>query len=1336
MKKIILFIALLAFPGWGQILQVQPTSLAFGTVKVNGSSTMTVTIRNNDSNDLIITDITTNDPVFTENLSTPITLEENETEDIDVTFTPTAAQAYTALLRIVSNAPSSVDEIPLTGTGETPQISISPDPGNFPNGIVNLGNGPPIDFTITNTGDVDLVLNSSTITGANSGSFQITSGNITSNTTITPGNDRTITVEFLPQSAGALTAVLDIGHDAPTPGSNSTINLNGTGEDRTITLIPGSVMFPDTKVNEQSSPINLVVQNTGDVDIAISTVGFAGANPDDYIIVDNGGLTNGSTLPSGQSRVVQIAFQPQASGPRPAVFRVTNNSTNLPTLDGGLSGTGTAPAISAAPSPLAFGNVVLFVTETRVLTITNFGNAALVISNIVLATPSGTDFVITAGGGPLNVTLDPGEDYPVTVSFTPQTRTAQSNAVVISSDDPNNATFEVDVSGTGIAPEIGVSPSPLEFGSIVVGSQICRQLTISNTGNTTLSGQITSNSTEFIVNGGAAYTVPVGGSIQKNICFAPVNPPGDRSATLSLTHNDVTQTSPLTVPMTGRALKDDPVLLPASAQFGPVLINTVSDTIEFELSNSNESEPVTVNDVSITGDSFNSFEIVEGNVSNFPLGIGESLIIKIVFSESNVRFNRATLEVDVDRPASLGGDKIYPAELTGRGVKPTIRITPGAIAFDTTAVGDSKIMGTTISNIGGYPLTISGFPIDGGSGSAFQVIDNPPSSPLDSAETFFVRVEFTPADTVQYADVLRIANDDPNNSNASVSLSGEGFLRDCAVSEVNFSSPFSIGQPATVTATVLRGQGISQVTATLRFARTSDDAFGTASMSETTPGSGVYSGTIPGNVIGLAGVKFFVSLACDNLPIVNSDTYFANVRIAESSSLPTAGNLTTDRWFMWSVPANLDQASIGEVLRALGPEGQETWRIFRVNQNGSRLASDYHDKAALDGRGEYGRFVPGNAFWLYLLKTESDFPTLSALTTVDMQQSYDVTLHPGWNQVGSPYPFNITWNNNVEVPAGADLAIHYRSRPPTSEGWTDLWNSDSPGVDFTLEPWEGYAINNRGTTPVTIRFYADGIPASAAPANSAEAIDWLLVLHAESNGFAARTAVGSATDANAEVDRYDNAVPPVMTEDDVQMYFARPQWQVDATRFASDFRPVDSQGGQWPLTIFSPSGAAVLSSFEKIALPSNFSAMLVDRKYGETYQLQENREIILSQLLADETDRFMILVGTDEYLNNTVAEIDLTVPSAFKLWQNYPNPFNPETTMAFQLTGESHVLLTIYNVLGQRVKTLINEQRPAGAYRLSWDGTDESGRQTVSGVYFYRLEAQGKNEIRKMLKIQ
>ena len=94
------------------------------------------------------------------------------------------------------------------------------------------------------------------------------------------------------------------------------------------------------------------------------------------------------------------------------------------------------------------------------------------------------------------------------------------------------------------------------------------------------------------------------------------------------------------------------------------------------------------------------------------------------------------------------------------------------------------------------------------------------------------------------------------------------------------------------------------------------------------------------------------------------------------------------------------------------------------------------------------------------------------------------------------------------------------------------------------------------------------------------------------------------------------------------------------------------------------------------------------------------------------------------------------VPDTFSIAQNYPNPFNPETTIPYALPQSVHVRLVIYNVLGQEIRTLVNEIKPAGYYRVVWDNKDDFGKSVSSGIYLYRIVAGDFVETKKLLLLK
>jgi hypothetical protein len=96
-----------------------------------------------------------------------------------------------------------------------------------------------------------------------------------------------------------------------------------------------------------------------------------------------------------------------------------------------------------------------------------------------------------------------------------------------------------------------------------------------------------------------------------------------------------------------------------------------------------------------------------------------------------------------------------------------------------------------------------------------------------------------------------------------------------------------------------------------------------------------------------------------------------------------------------------------------------------------------------------------------------------------------------------------------------------------------------------------------------------------------------------------------------------------------------------------------------------------------------------------------------------------------------VEENETGHPSEYALYQNYPNPFNPTTNIEYEIPAAGFVTLKVYNMLGQEVATVVNEERDAGSYQVQFDGTGLS-----SGVYFYRIQAGDFVDAKKLLLIK
>jgi hypothetical protein len=119
-------------------------------------------------------------------------------------------------------------------------------------------------------------------------------------------------------------------------------------------------------------------------------------------------------------------------------------------------------------------------------------------------------------------------------------------------------------------------------------------------------------------------------------------------------------------------------------------------------------------------------------------------------------------------------------------------------------------------------------------------------------------------------------------------------------------------------------------------------------------------------------------------------------------------------------------------------------------------------------------------------------------------------------------------------------------------------------------------------------------------------------------------------------------------------------------------------------------------------------------------------------------------IGLEGYFDNIVVNSLVTsvednstyLPDGFYLEQNYPNPFNPETQIAYQIATGGFTSLSIYDLLGREIKTLVSEDQPSGYYTVSWNGKDELGNTVPSGIYLYSLKTGNFIQSKKMIMMK
>ena len=132
------------------------------------------------------------------------------------------------------------------------------------------------------------------------------------------------------------------------------------------------------------------------------------------------------------------------------------------------------------------------------------------------------------------------------------------------------------------------------------------------------------------------------------------------------------------------------------------------------------------------------------------------------------------------------------------------------------------------------------------------------------------------------------------------------------------------------------------------------------------------------------------------------------------------------------------------------------------------------------------------------------------------------------------------------------------------------------------------------------------------------------------------------------------------------------------------------------------------------------------------YELNNGEyEYFVTAVFSDGESDYSNLVKVSVDIQTAI--LDITRANTNTMLGNHPNPFNPETTIWFHLDTRQHALIEIFNIRGQKVRTLVNQAYPAGKHSVLWNGTDDHGNSVGNGIFLYRLLAGDHQTIKFML---
>ncbi|SMO85809.1 T9SS type A sorting domain-containing protein [Gracilimonas mengyeensis] len=393
-----------------------------------------------------------------------------------------------------------------------------------------------------------------------------------------------------------------------------------------------------------------------------------------------------------------------------------------------------------------------------------------------------------------------------------------------------------------------------------------------------------------------------------------------------------------------------------------------------------------------------------------------------------------------------------------------------------------------------------------------------------------------------------------------------------------------------------------------------------------------------------------------------------------------------------------------------------------------------------DGRGHYVFFfgdIDGDPLYDNLF----DFPITLGVTGQENSGStnfgitYTTAADSGWNLVGNPYAASIDWDDSGSwTKTNVDNTI-YIWDPGSSSFKT--WNGTTGNLPSQglISPFQGFWVKANGASPTlevdeSAKTFGGDFVGKTQSKTHTEPIISLRISDGDKEASTHFMFSDEASINKDVMDAYRLLPPP-----DIGTYLAISSVSEEGEHFTINNLP-RKFGRPIEIPIYAEAFEAGYSSSSQVELsidelkniPSGWKVSLVDREtnseinVGSAFSYSFNLDGI-AQKKAPNADgdgkpkvaakrnnnaRFMLVIDPGSDANN--------LPQNFDLSQNYPNPFNPTTNIAFELPVQSYAELSIYDMLGRRVATLVQDEIPAGQHTFQWDAS-----QVSSGIYIYRF---------------
>ncbi len=408
----------------------------------------------------------------------------------------------------------------------------------------------------------------------------------------------------------------------------------------------------------------------------------------------------------------------------------------------------------------------------------------------------------------------------------------------------------------------------------------------------------------------------------------------------------------------------------------------------------------------------------------------------------------------------------------------------------------------------------------------------------------------------------------------------------------------------------------------------------------------------------------------------------------------------------------------------LRPNGDWDWSMWRDNSDNTDYPGYLNQSGVSDTP-----FEPGVGYWAISTSAWQVPQQMIDNAPLTNDRFFGIPLNTGsdendlrWTMIGNPFDFPILWQDLI---AENGLVESF-----------ELWDWTGQGYQTVtvMEPYKGYYYFNSKNDP-TLRMPCILTPVAPKTEIQQTAASPALVVSLHKEKDAQSPAMSQVTIKAREggedgFDRYDRVVPPAYFESH-RVTLVNRDMEMDYPFLIEETRASFKDEHVFNVELKAEPGEPVYLNIDGLDALADREVYLFDDAMGRSYNVHEDPVILIEP--EKETSQLRLLVGGKDFI--TLEQAALT-PDGFRLKQSYPNPFVNQTTIEYALPDPDYVVLEVYNVLGQRVRTLVDKDQDSGYHQISWDGTSDSGDPVASGVYLYVFRSSTYQATERLVRVQ